>query len=128
MVSNCSRIAHSYILEVLRVRHNRMAAVSLILPLLAHYSLATLASAVSKILQAPSLPRVFALPLASVRDFSLPLSFSLPPAYIFSKVLPCPFISKKSPLPALLVSITASTSKTARTMSVWITMSKLLVC
>lgn len=31
MVSNCSRSAHSYILGVLRVRHNRMAAVSLIL-------------------------------------------------------------------------------------------------
>lgn len=75
MVSNCSRIAHSYILGVLRVRHNRMVAVSLIFPLLAHYSLATLASAVSKILQAPSLPRVFALPLASVRDLSLPCLF-----------------------------------------------------
>lgn len=62
-------------LGISRVRHKCMAAVSLVFPFLAHYSLATLASAVAKILKAPSLPRVFALPLLLVRNLSLPCLF-----------------------------------------------------
>lgn len=60
---------------VLGLRHTCMAAVSLVFLLLAYYSLVTLASAFSKILQAPSLSMVFALHLISVTDLSLPCLF-----------------------------------------------------